>query len=59
MSRLIRCRRCGCLFVPDRVGVLPWAWRLFPRCLGPVPPTGGVPVTEDGSLRPCPVEGAT
>jgi hypothetical protein len=59
MSRLIRCRRCGVLLMPDRAGVLPWAWRLCPRCRGPLPPTGGVAVMDDAWSRPCPVEGAT
>ncbi len=53
MSRLMRCRRCGCLFVPDRFAPLRLVWRLCPRCRGPVPPTGGMPVTDDGWLRPC------
>jgi hypothetical protein len=41
MTKLVRCRRCGAMFVPqhpiERVG---W-WRLCPRCRGPLPPTGG------------------
>ncbi len=52
MSRLIRCRRCGALFVPDCVATLisiKW-WRLCPRCRGPLPPTGAVPAMDEGLL---------
>jgi hypothetical protein len=41
MTRLVRCRRCGALFVPDHpLERVRW-WRWCPRCRGPVPPTGG------------------
>jgi len=47
VSRLIRCRRCGALFVPDRVAILiPIKWRLCPRCRVPLPPTGAVPAVD-------------
>lgn len=59
MSRYVRCRRCGALFVPDRFAAVLSAWRRCPRCRGPLPPTGGVHVTEDGWLRPRPAEAAT
>jgi len=51
MSRLIRCRRCGALFVPDRAATLIpiRCWRLCPRCRGPLPPTGGI-AAMDGRL---------
>ncbi len=61
MSRLIRCRRCGALFVPDRVMMLiPIRWgRLCPRCRGPLPPTGAVPAMDDRLLvHPDPPEAA-
>ncbi len=46
MSRALRCRRCGALFVPDRfAGFRRW-WRLCPRCRGLLPPTGGVPMQD-------------
>jgi hypothetical protein len=47
MSRLIRCRRCGALFVPDRTAVLIRSRRRCPRCRGPLPPSGGVPAIDD------------
>ena len=55
MSRPIRCRRCGVLFVPERHQMVTRVTRLCLRCRGPLPPTGSVPVV-DGSiwLRPCP-----
>lgn len=52
MSRLVRCRRCGALFVPDRTAVLVRWRRLCPRCQGPLPPSGGVPTWDDLVLRP-------
>jgi hypothetical protein len=58
MSRLMRCRRCGVLFVPDRFTCVPRARRLCPRCREPVPPTGGVPLADGGWLRPRPSEAA-
>lgn len=60
MSRLIRCRRCGALFVPDRVAILILIkWRLCPRCRGPLPPTGAVPAMDDLLLvHPGPLEAA-
>ena len=54
MSRPVRCRRCGAVFIPDRHAVLPRWWRLCPRCRGPLPPTGGVPAADGGRLFPCP-----
>ena len=58
MSVVIRCRRCGAEFVAGRVvAVLPER-RLCPRCRGPLPPTGGVPATDGGTLLPCRPEAA-
>ena len=53
MSRLVRCRRCGALFAPDRIASFVRCWRLCPRCRGPLPPTGGVPASDGGTLLPC------
>ena len=50
MSRLVRCRRCGALFVPDRFAALLRCWRLCHRCRGPLPPTGGGPAA-DGAIQ--------
>lgn len=53
MSRLIRCARCGALFATDRCGLLlPRRWRLCPRCRGPLPPSGAVPVRDGGRTSP-------
>ena len=57
MSRLVRCSRCGALFVPDRFAAMLRSWRLCPRCRGPLPPSGEVPPTDRGIL-PCPPEAA-
>ncbi len=57
MSRSIRCRRCGALFVQDGIAALQHIRRLCPRCRGPLPPTGGVPASDGGRLFPCPLEG--
>jgi hypothetical protein len=49
MSRQVRCHRCGALFMADRLtGILPPRWRLCPRCRGPLPPSGTVPVRDLG-----------
>jgi len=58
MSRPVRCRRCGAVFVPARHAVLSRWWRRCPRWRGPVAPTGGVPVTDGGRLLPCLPEAA-
>lgn len=59
MYRLIRCRRCGALFVPDQWSrLVPWR-RLCPRCRGPLPPTGGVLAMEDWVFHPAPLEVAS
>ncbi len=55
MSRLIRCRRCGALFVPDRAAMLVRCWRLCPRCRGPIPPSGGIPAVDDSLLPSSPL----
>ena len=45
MSRLVHCRRCGAVFVADRlIGLLPPRWRLCPPCRAPLPPTGAIGV---------------
>jgi hypothetical protein len=52
MSRLIHCRRCGVLFVPDQRSYL-FGWRrLCPRCRGPLPPSGGLPAIDSGLYQP-------
>ena len=58
MSRLLRCRRCGALFVADRFAALLGRSRLCPSCRGPVPPSGDVPATNGGVVLPCPPEAA-
>jgi uncharacterized OB-fold protein len=58
MSRMLRCRRCGVLFVPDGFAAMPHIRRFCPRCRGPLPPTGGVPASEGGRLFRCPPEAA-
>lgn len=58
MNRLLRCRRCGALFMPDRfAGLLHW-WRLCPHCRGPLPPISRVLGIDGGRLLPCPPEAA-
>jgi hypothetical protein len=52
MSRIIRCRRCGARFVPDRSAISVRWRRLCPRCRGPLPPSGGVPAVEGGLYWP-------
>lgn len=42
MSRAVRCRRYGRLFLPEPFDVVGQWRRLCPRCRGPLPPTGGV-----------------
>ncbi len=54
MSRPVRCRRCGALFVPHRFAGFPRWWRLCPSCRGPLPPSGGVPAFEGGRVFSCP-----
>ncbi|MDP9356365.1 MAG: hypothetical protein M3R02_13980 [Chloroflexota bacterium] len=58
MSIVIRCRRCGREFVADRRAILAGRWSLCPACRGPLPPTSGVPATDEGLLFPCPPEAA-
>jgi hypothetical protein len=50
MSRLMRCHRCGALFVSNGFPVLLRTWRLCPRWREPLLPTGEVPVADDGWL---------
>jgi len=53
MSRLLHCARCGALFVAERhLVLLPRRWRVCPRCRGPLPPSGTVPVRDGGRLGP-------
>ncbi len=55
MSRLLRCRRCGGPFVPDRFAPMLGSWRLCLRCRGPLPPPVGVLAPDDAALSPgCP-----
>ena len=58
MSRFVRCRRCGALFVPDRFAALLRCWRLCPRCRGTLRLTDGVPATDGAILVPGPPEAA-
>ena len=58
MSRLVRCRRCGAQFLPDSLATFIRSRRLCPRCRGPLPPTGGVPATDGGTVLPCLPEAA-
>jgi hypothetical protein len=51
VSRPVRCRRCGALFLLDRVDLVEWG-RLWPRCLRALLPTGGVAVSGDPWGRP-------
>jgi len=46
MNLQTRCRRCGRRFGLDRTAILGGRWPLCPRCRGPLPPTGGVPVRD-------------
>ena len=53
MSRLVRCHRCGALFVTDRpIILLPPRWRFCPRCRGTLPPSGTVLVRDLGRPQP-------
>lgn len=53
MSRLLHCTRCGALFPGDRhLRLLSRWWRLCPRCQGPLPPSGAVPVRDGGHGGP-------
>ncbi len=52
MTGLIGWRRCGSLFVHERFTIVPHEWRLCPRRRGFLPPTGGVSMVDEGSLRP-------
>ena len=58
MSRPVRCRRCGAVFILARHAVRSRWWRLCPRCRGPLPPTGGVPVPDGNDVRPWTKEAA-
>jgi hypothetical protein len=46
MSKPVRCRHCGVLFIPEHPLVRIGPWRYCPRCRGPLPPTGSVVVAE-------------
>jgi hypothetical protein len=46
MSKPVRCRQCGALFIPEHPLVRLGPWRYCPRCRGPLPPTGNVVVAE-------------
>lgn len=39
MSKPVRCRRCGTLFIPEHPLLRLGPWRYCPRCRGPLPPT--------------------
>lgn len=58
MSRLVRCRACGRVFVPDRFAAFLRPWCLCSRCRGPLPPTGGVPASDGEALLPASPEAA-
>ncbi len=58
MSRPVRCRRCGILFLPDCFAAMVRFRRLCPQCRGPLPPTGGVPVSDAVPVRPWATEAA-
>jgi hypothetical protein len=58
MSWSIRCRCCGVLYAPERHEVVAQVTRLCPRCRGPLPPTGSVPVADGAApLRRSPHPG--
>lgn len=42
MSKSVRCRQCGALFIPEHPLLRVGPWRYCPRCRGPLPLTGSV-----------------
>ncbi len=57
MPREMRCGRCGDVFLANRLtDLLPRRWRLCPRCRGPLPPSGAVPVRDGGRPGSTPSE---
>jgi hypothetical protein len=50
MTRPIRCRLCGTLFVPEHPLFRIGSWRRCPRCRGPLPPPDGLGADAPGGF---------